>query len=490
MAFLTKEDFNLFTLYGGKYASEFPKEIHEQLRALYDKLGIIVDAMKSHGFLTHIRRNPKNQGQKYESYHWAQLVPSYSSDAVGKIFFVIDFTSQGFGIHIDCAQRNGYFINENTEAYQSWDGIPTDTVCQMDIKEIVAFVVDYCYRHRKDFLCFGKEYNIKSCINLLNMEQFINLLNSNFNLILSGAPGTGKTYLAKQIAAQMILGKEYEENSIADIGKMDEQCGFVQFHPSYDYTDFIEGLRPIDDCAGNVSFHRKDGSFMQFCRKALEAYNNAENKDNAPKYIFIIDEINRGELSKIFGELFFSIDSGYRGKAGKVTTQYSNLWKEEDRFNGSYTFFIPKNVYIIGTMNDIDRSVESMDFAMRRRFAFREILASDTIGMIENDAKLAEAFPQIKERMENLNLSILTIQGFSTAYQIGAAYFLKLANYLVEGKLEEVSWENLWNNHLYGLLFEYLRGVPDAEEELQKLYRAYLLEERYKVQDGKVVKDE
>ena len=316
------------------------------------------------------------------------------------------------------------------------------------------------------------------------------LLFSNKNLILTGAPGTGKTYLAKQIAAQMIVGKEYDDSSDEDKKRMDEQCGFVQFHPSYDYTDFIEGLRPIDDGAGTVSFRREDGIFMKFCRKALETYNKAEDKKAAPKYVFIIDEINRGELSKIFGELFFSVDPGYRGKDGKVKTQYCNLWKKEDDFGDFDAFFIPENVYIIGTMNDIDRSVESMDFAMRRRFAFKEIQASDTVEMIKSIDILKESFSLIKERMKNLNLCILTIQGFSSAYQIGAAYFLKLANYLEEDKLSDKSWDDLWNNHLQGLLFEYLRGLPNADKELQKLYRAYSLKEKFNFEEGKVVKDE
>ena len=491
MAFLTKEEFALFRQYGDKYAQDFP-EAHEKLRNLYDKLGEISWVLSSYGYKTHIRRNPQNQGQKYEKYHWAQLTPSYSPDSEGIIFFVISFTENGFEIHIDSNQRKGYYANEEAESYQSWDGLDVDQVCSMSKDEIVGFVKDYCKKHKSDYLHFGKEFNIESCIKLLNMEQYINLLRANYNLILTGEPGTGKTYLAKQIAAQIILDKEYNEetSSEQDRAIMKEQCGFVQFHPSYDYTDFIEGLRPVDNDAGNVSFRREDGVFMRFCRKALDAYYNAEDKSNVPNYVFIIDEINRGELSKIFGELFFSIDPGYRGEAGKVKTQYCNLWKEKDSFGGSDAFFIPKNVYIIGTMNDIDRSVESMDFAMRRRFAFKEILASDTMEMIKSNNTLAEYYQQIEERMENLNRCILTIQGFSTAYQIGAAYFLKLNNYLVEGKPEDDSWKELWSNHLQGLLFEYLRGLPNADEELHKLHRAYLLEDKYKIEEGKVVKDE
>ena len=329
---------------------------------------------------------------------------------------------------------------------------------------------------------------------LLENNDIINTILANRNVIFTGAPGTGKTYWTKELAAQIILNDVYDERDPAQKSIMDEQYDFVQFHPSYDYTDFVEGLRPIDDGNGNISFRREDGIFMAFCRKALKAFNEVEDKQDAPKYVFVIDEINRGELSKILGELFFSIDPGYRGVKGKVKTQYHNLWKNsvdetQKRFGDTDFFYIPENVYIIGTMNDIDRSVESMDFAMRRRFAFKEVSVSDRLDMIRKDKILGKSPDEILRRLENLNLCILSIQGLSSAYQIGAAYFLKLKNYLKDdNSIAPESWESLWKNHIYGLLFEYLRGFPDAQESLHLLYEAFQLKSTYSQTGGKIIK--
>lgn len=280
----------------------------------------------------------------------------------------------------------------------------------------------------------------------------------NRNLILTGAPGTGKTYLAKNIASQIILNKDYDESVENDIN-FKEQCAFVQFHPSYDYTDFVEGLRPMQDENGNIGFERKDGVFKEFCKEALN--NQSSN------FVFIIDEINRGEISKIFGELFFSVDSGYRGEKGKVQTQYANLIEDGDEFKDG--FYIPENVYIIGTMNDIDRSVESMDFAMRRRFAWKEIKAEDTQETILKD--LENLKDETIKRMNNLNKVIRNKEtNLSEAYCIGAAYFKKIKDY-------EGDFNKLWENHLKGLLFEYTRGMQNQETILKELKNAYDLKD-------------
>lgn len=408
------------------------------------------------------------------------------------------------------------------------------------------------------------------------VNKFTTLLKSTRNLILTGAPGTGKTYLAKEIATAM--------------GCTENEIGFVQFHPSYDYTDFVEGLRPVskDNC-DNIGFERKDGVFKEFCGNALENFRdskksietlqneqsvrdlledflqeqlelgnddfletkgtknkfriidnkpksisiyipnnektseislsksdlitllenkeeitgakeiqlyfkrkyrtqqdsyiyvlyeklkNRQNKDNHVEvskiflkpFVFIIDEINRGEISKIFGELFFSIDPGYRGEKGRVKTQYQNLVEEGDLFGDG--FFVPENVYIIGTMNDIDRSVESMDFAFRRRFAFAEVKAEDNVGMLDALEELGLKDDAINTMM-SLNKTISEIDGLSPAYHIGASYFLELKEY-------DGDWEALWNYHLEGLLREYLRGMPNMDELMEKLENAYWRDE-------------
>jgi hypothetical protein len=215
------------------------------------------------------------------------------------------------------------------------------------------------------------------------------------------------------------------------------------------------------------------------------------NTFQSKPYVLIIDEINRGEISKIFGELFLSIDTGYRGEEHKVDTQYQNLIPREgdldfdpsnaDVFRNG--FFIPENVFIIGTMNDIDRSVESMDFAMRRRFAWKEITAKSRQSMLDEEGAWGangkpsdDIIEEMNNRMDNLNAAIIDQYGdealsnkdkigLSKAYQIGASYFLKYSLYN--------NFDDLWTNHIEGLLYEYLRGKTNIDEKIERLHQAY-----------------
>lgn len=170
-------------------------------------------------------------------------------------------------------------------------------------------------------------------------ETILGLLERKKNIILQGAPGVGKSFAAKRLAYSILE----EKNT--------NQVKVIQFHQSYSYEDFVVGFRPSED-AGK-QFEKRYGVFYDFCKKA------ADDSDN--KYFFIIDEINRGNLSKIFGELLLLIESDKRGKEYKIQLLYS----KED-------FYIPENVYIIGMMNTADKSLAMIDYALRRRFSFVE----------------------------------------------------------------------------------------------------------------------
>lgn len=289
-------------------------------------------------------------------------------------------------------------------------------------------------------------------------NPFSSMLIESKNLIFRGAPGTGKSYLAKEIAADIISDGYFDDYTLLT-DEQKKQVEFVQFHPSYDYSDFVEGLRPKLNADGSMGFALRDGIFKKFVARARVNYENAQGStETLKKYIFIIDEINRGEISKIFGELFFSIDPGYRGRAGEISTQYSNLHSDPDE-----KFYIPENLYIIGTMNDIDRSVDSFDFAMRRRFRFVELKADERLEMLaslENEELKNEAIG----RMGDLNKAIAGVEDLNENYQIGAAYFLKL---------KTLSFDQLWTDYLQPLLQEYVRGMYDEERLMDRFAKAY-----------------
>ncbi|MGX7086896.1 McrB family protein [Gemelliphila palaticanis] len=304
----------------------------------------------------------------------------------------------------------------------------------------------------------GEEMKKLKTIDNKNLIKYKELLENEKNIILRGAPGTGKTYLSKDIAKLLIMGENINNNQFYDDSleeKLEKQLGFVQFHPSYDYTDFVEGLRPIQREDSSIGFEYKAGIFRNFVEKAI--------KDKENKYVFIIDEINRGEISKILGELFFSIDPGYRGKKGKVTTQYSNMIT--DKHEVSKEFYIPENVYIIGTMNDIDRSVDTFDFAMRRRFTFIEITA-------EESATNMNLKDDIKKKMMALNNKIVNNVALTSDYQVGASYFKSIEKEYSEQKLKL-----LWSTKLEPLFRDYLRGEIDIETKISSLEESLFGEE-------------
>ena len=363
------------------------------------------------------------------------------------------------------------------------------------------------------------------------LNPYSTMLVESKNIIFRGAPGTGKTYLAKEIATDIISNGYFDDYTMLT-DEQKQQVEFVQFHPSYDYSDFVEGLRPKTNEDGSMGFELQDGVFKKFVDKArrnyeyskkstevianelsvqeamkeffddvdtgnntfktktgteftitdvddehiylsipqnasinsirlniseirqmlesgrefnklkditeffninftqqrysynLVIFNEIQKKKKAAriirqeelkKYVFIIDEINRGEISKIFGELFFAVDPGYRGVAGEVPTQYANL-RADERL---------------------------------------EMLAN-----LNNEEKEAEAIA----RMSALNVEIAATEGLNENYQIGASYFLKLKN---------IDFDQLWSDYLHPLLQEYINGMYDEEGIMERFKKAY-----------------
>ena len=324
-------------------------------------------------------------------------------------------------------------------------------------------------------------------------------------IILTGAPGTGKTRMAKKIAEERRAELTWEEKK-----EKDDSCPhykLVQFHPSYDYTDFVEGLRPVEE-EGKMVFRKLDGIFKEFCRKVVDKGEEAE------KYFFLIDEINRADLSKVFGELMFCLETDKRGKDNAIQTQYQNLPtydikgkkyygedESEDVFKDG--FYIPKNVIIIGTMNDIDRSVESMDFALRRRFIWKEIdvdevLLKDSLTEIINlhykqiaqEAKPEEVAKKLAEHIMNLK-STLDDKRYNLGkhYYISQGQFANLPKNIIDDavqagnndaeseKAEAIATSLLkavWKLRLESLLYEYIRGEGNEDSFVDSCYKALL----------------
>lgn len=218
-------------------------------------------------------------------------------------------------------------------------------------------------------------------------ETLVNVLRNKKNIILQGAPGVGKTFAARRLAWSMMGEKD------------DSRIEFVQFHQNYSYEDFMMGYKPVED-----GFELKYGIFYRFCQKAA----NQPDKE----FFFIIDEINRGNMSKIFGELLMLIEKDYRGT--KMTLAYNGL-----------PFSVPKNLYIIGMMNTADRSLAMIDYALRRRFSFFEIEPGfDSQGFISYQNGLnSETLDELISKVKELNRKIAADKSLGRGFCIGHSYF-------------------------------------------------------------------
>ena len=357
------------------------------------------------------------------------------------------------------------------------------------------------------------------------LSQFVWVLYENLSnpfslkkqIVKYGAPGTGKTYQARQQTSLLfdIWKEEFNSNSSFT---HESPIELVQFHPSYSYEDFIEGLRPVLDGNRAAQLTLQNGVFKEFCRNAgkweidvfsLDLKRDWESitindlcphrekllgdhwqyifeisdssklvSDVVPPFFFIIDEVNRAELSRVFGELMYCLE--YRGIKGRVKTQYANLNNEGTgmlhikpgmlHIKQGYWFFIPTNIYLIGTMNTIDRSVESFDFALRRRFRWEEV-TPDTGLLRYHLNQFCKTWIPLADNLERLNTQIANEPLLGHDYQIGHAYLMNL-KYATSLTVAEVR-EQVWDDCIRPLLQEYLRGTGKEAELIVSFGKAF-----------------
>lgn len=269
----------------------------------------------------------------------------------------------------------------------------------------------------------------------ISKEEFFGLvkqLEYNKNIILQGAPGVGKTFLARKIAYQMME----EEN--------DAHIAMVQFHQSYSYEDFIQGIRPTKD-----GFRVKNGIFYKFCKTAIQ--------HPKEKYFFIIDEINRGNISKVFGELMMLIEADKRNDKYAISLTYS---EDDDDL-----FYLPENLYIIGCMNTADRSLAHIDYALRRRFSFiklRPEFGDAFIAFLVQIGIPASFADKVCEKLNKVNAIIQANPLLTEGKMIGHSYFCAYN----KGQTPEIWWDDIMK---YKVL-PYIEEICfDEEDQYQKI---------------------
>ncbi len=299
--FFTVEDFTSIPDHKGELVDEtkYPG-LKEQLKSSYNKVEQIKEKLSELNYCVKMRNDPTERGTYYSEYQWCKIHPIFDkellNDCFDRVYFVVSISNIGFEAHLDYRSSNIKDVWEPVETdnvhrlkdVTCMDLIPPQKATQYSIDELVEMVNKFIKQHTKEYLLLAQEFKFTRAIQILKnmaLNEYTELLKNNHNMILTGAPGTGKTYVAQKIAEEM--GAEWK---------------LVQFHPSYDYTDFVEGLRPISK-GNELGFQRKDGVFKEFCKKAIIQFNDIEREFHA-----LEDKVRKEEIKDL--EIF----SGGRSK--------------------------------------------------------------------------------------------------------------------------------------------------------------------------------
>lgn len=411
-----------------------------------------------------------------------------------------------------CYGDRGVLINSKYGDVTS--GLKPESTLRDFFNQILKWVRQDKKENMKKFISEAFGINMSEKLMKNKLKKLIE--NGTKQIILHGAPGTGKTFTAEKVVEEYVAKYFAEDKNVKDLYEelkkdsdlkkdfekfKDKYIKKVQFHPSFDYTDFVEGLRPAiiekDNTDKSPTFVRMDGILKKFCRE-IES-----NKDSDKLYFLLIDEINRADLSKVLGDLMYLMNDPQRSKKDKdekkkIETPYSNMptYIVDDNGNGKFLekhkgdnktgsdqkendkkenkkedvfedgFYLPDNLIIIGTMNDIDRSVDAFDFALRRRFVWIEADANteaeDAIqaileNKIEKDKIEKDKIEELREHLVILNEVISGDEGkklgLSEKYHIGHAY----------AKNFDGSYDTLWENSIKPVLEDYCLGKKNKE---------------------------